>query len=224
MLKKLFKYLLKKFGKTYVIDNSISNRLIISVFWQRFIMLCRGYIFLRKPVFVGRSVKVKNKSHVDFGNNCTLENYVKIDAYAKNKLQFGNNVKIGAYSIVSSTSHFSNFGKGFKIGNDSAVGEYSYFGSAGGIVIGENVIMGQYISFHSENHSYDNKNKSIREQETTSQGILLKNNIWVGAKVTFLDGADIGNNCIVAAGAVVKGKFPDNCLLAGVPAKIIKTI
>lgn len=224
MLKKLFKYLLQKFGKTYSIDENIPNRLIVSVFWQRFIMLCRGYIILHKRVFVGQKVKLKNKSNIGFGENCTVENYVFLDAYAKNKILFGMNVKIGAYSILSSTSHFSHFGEGLTMGNNSAVGEYSYFGAAGGIKIGENVIMGQYISFHSENHSFLNNKTPFREQSTTSQGIVLGNNIWVGAKVTFLDGTEIGDNCVVAAGAVVKGKFPGNCLIGGVPAKIIKEI
>ncbi|MDA3905859.1 MAG: acyltransferase [Bacteroidales bacterium] len=224
MLKNLFKYFLQKSGKTYLIDDDIPNRLIISVFWRRFIMLCRGYLFLRKRVFLGNKVKIRNKSNIDFSDNCTLEDYVKIDAYSKNKIRFGNNLKIGAFSILSSTSHFSRFGAGIKIGNNSAIGEHSFFGAAGGIIIGENVIMGQYISFHSENHSFDDKDTSIREQGTTSQGIVLGNNIWVGAKVTFLDGAEIGDNCVIAAGAIVKGKFPDNSLIGGVPAKIIKMI
>ena len=48
--------------------------------------------------------------------------------------------------------------------------------------------------------------------------------MWIGAKATFLDGSTIGNNCVVAAGAVVNGIFPDNTVVGGVPAKIIKTI
>lgn len=224
MLKKLFKYLLQKFGKTYSIDEEIPNRLVLSVFWQRFIMIIRGYLFLRKRVFVGKRVKIRNKSNIQFGKNCTLEDSVKIDAYARKKIILGENVKIGAYSILSSTSHFSHFGEGVIMGNNSAVGEYSYFGAAGGIQIGDNVIMGQYISFHSENHIFDNKSTSIREQGTTSKGIVLGNNIWVGAKVTFLDGTKIDDNCVVAAGAVVKGEFPKNCVIGGVPAKIIKEI
>lgn len=224
MLKNLFKYLLQKFGKTYSIDEDIPNRLVISVFWQRFIMLSRGYLFLRKKVFIGKKVRLRNKSNIQFGNNCTLEEYVKIDAYARNKIQFGENVKIGAYSTISSTSHFSHFGEGVKMGNNSAVGEYSYFGASGGIKIGDNVIMGQYISFHSENHLFNDKKVTIREQGTSSKGIVLGNNIWVGAKVTFLDGAEIDDNCVIAAGAVVKGKFPNSCVIGGIPAKIIKKI
>jgi len=47
-------------------------------------------------------------------------------------------------------------------------------------------------------------------------------NCWIGAKATFLDGAEIGDGCVVAAGALVRGKFPNNCIIGGVPAKILK--
>lgn len=50
----------------------------------------------------------------------------------------------------------------------------------------------------------------------------IGNDCWIGAKATILDGTVIGNHCIVAAGAVVKGTYPDNVIIGGVPAKIIK--
>ena len=84
--------------------------------------------------------------------------------------------------------------------------------------------MGEYVSFHSENHIFSDTSKLIRKQGVTSKGIVLGNNIWVGAKATFLDGTVVGNNSVVAAGAVVKGKFPENVVIGGVPAKIIKYI
>lgn len=52
----------------------------------------------------------------------------------------------------------------------------------------------------------------------------IGNNCWIGAKTTILDGTIIGNHCVVAAGAVVKGIFPDNVIIGGVPARIIKEI
>ena len=52
----------------------------------------------------------------------------------------------------------------------------------------------------------------------------MGNNVWIGAKVTFLDGSFVDDNSIVAAGAVVNGIYPNNSIIGGVPAKIIKTI
>jgi acetyltransferase-like isoleucine patch superfamily enzyme len=110
------------------------------------------------------------------------------------------------------------------MGSNSAVGQFTEFGASGGIEIGNDVIMGSYVSFHSENHNFDDPSRLIREQGVTSKSIKIGNNIWVGAKVTFLDGCQVGDNSVVAAGAVVNGIYPPNSVIGGIPAKIIKTI
>jgi acetyltransferase-like isoleucine patch superfamily enzyme len=187
-------------------------------------MLCRGIIFTRKKIYLGKNCTITNKTNIQFGKNVTIESYSVIDGFAKNKIIFGDGVKIGSFSKLLSTSHLATFGVGMKIGNNSAVGDFTHFGATGGLEIGNDVIMGSYVSFHSENHNFSESSTLIREQGVNSKGIKIGNNIWVGAKVTFLDGCEVGDNCIVAAGAVVKGVFPSNSLIGGVPAKIIKQI
>lgn len=224
MLKNILQKLLIKFGKSYTLDDNISNKLIISFLFSRFFMMFRGLFKTGRKIFVGKRTRILNSKNFQFGHSCTLEKDVLIDCHASKKVSFGNVVKIGAFSTVSTTSHLSKYGIGLEIGDNSAVGEYSYFGCSGGVKIGNDVIMGQYISFHSENHNFSNKDMLIREQGVTSQGIELGNNIWVGSKATFLDGCKIGDNSVVAAGSVVKDVFPPNVVVGGVPAKIIKEI
>ncbi|WP_413533401.1 acyltransferase [Empedobacter brevis] len=224
MIKKIFQALLLKSGKKYTIDNDIPDRLFLYFMKERLIMIIRGYFIFRKKVFVGENTNILNRLNIEIGQNVTIEDYVKIDGFAKNKLRLGNNSKIGKYSIITCTSHMSKYGKGFEIGDNSSCGQFCEFGSAGGVSIGNDVIMGGYVSFHSENHNFINKNKLIREQGVTSKGIKIGNNIWVGAKVTFLDGSKIGDNCVIAAGAVVTKEFPNNVIIGGIPAKIIKEI
>ena len=62
----------------------------------------------------------------------------------------------------------------------------------------------------------------IKHQGVSRKGIVIGDNCWIGAKVTILDGVRIGNSCVIAAGAVVKGEFPDHCVIAGVPARVIR--
>ena len=224
MLKTIFQKTLIKSGKNYQIDSSIPSSLLVTVLSRRFYMIARGILFLRKKVFLGKSCTILNKSNFVFGKNVTIEKHTFLDGYAKEKIQLGHNVKIGAFSCLTTTSHLSKYGIGLKMGNNSAIGDYTHFGASGGIEIGNDVIMGSYISFHSENHNYAYTTKLIIEQGVTSKGIKLGNNIWVGAKVTFLDGCEIGNNSVVAAGAVVNGVFPENVVIGGIPAKILKTI
>lgn len=224
MIRTLFQKLLNRAGKSYTIDPEIPSWLFIKNLTNRFTMMFRGYFFLYRKVFLGRNCHISNKPNIVFRNNVTIENNVTIDGYAKNKLLFGDNVKIGAYSLISCTSHLSKYGVGLTIGNNSAFGRFTEFGAAGGIEIGNDVIAGSYVSFHSENHIFSDTSVLIREQGVTSKGIKIGNNVWVGTKVTFLDGSKVGDNCVIAAGAVVNGEFPNNVVVGGIPAKILKEI
>lgn len=222
MIKRLYQKILSKHGKSYVIDSRIPNGLLIYSLSTRVMMLLRGLLKLGRKIYIGKNTVIINKDNIFFGSGVTIEDHCFIDGYASTKIHIGNSVKIGAYSSLLVTSHMSKLGLGFKIGDNSGVGRFTEFGSAGGIEIGNDVIMGSYVSFHSENHNFEDLSKTIREQGVTSKGIKLGNNIWVGAKVTFLDGCEIGDNSVVAAGAVVKDCFPNNVVIGGIPAKILK--
>ncbi len=224
MIKIIFQKLLNKSGKTYQIDSEIPNSLVLQTLFTRAIMLIRGILRTGKKIYLGKNCTILNKKNIVFGKNVTIERFTIIDGYAKNKIIFGDGVKIGSFSKLLSTSHLSTFGVGLKMGNNSAVGDFTHFGATGGLEIGNDVIMGSNVSFHSENHNFANKTKLIREQGVNSKGIKIGNNVWVGAKVTFLDGCQVGNNTVVAAGAVVNDVFPDNSIIGGVPAKVIKKI
>lgn len=76
--------------------------------------------------------------------------------------------------------------------------------------------------FHAENHLYDNPDQPIYQQGVTHKGIEIGDNCWIGAGVVFLDGAKIGNGCVVAANAVVTKSFGDNLVIGGIPAKKLR--
>lgn len=224
MIKEFVQRQLEKSGKKYSIDPEIPDSLIRYTLSLRLKMLVRGYLRTGKKVYIGNNCTLLNTKNISFGSNVTIEHHTRLDGYAREKIVIGDSVKIGAYSNLLSTSHLATFGKGLKIGNHSAVGDFTHFGAPGGIAIGDNVIMGSYVSFHSENHNFADTTKLIREQGVSHKGIVIGDNVWVGAKATFLDGCVVGNNSVVAAGAVVNGVFPNNSVIGGVPAKILKTI
>ena len=158
------------------------------------------------------------------GNNVNLEDYVKLSALGKEKLYIGDNVGIGSFSQVITSTSFNNIGEFIKIGNNVGIGEFSYIGGGGGTSIGDDTIIGQYFSTHPENHIYLEKDKLIREQGTTRKGIKIGKNCWIGSKVAVLDGVLIGDNCVIAAGSVVTKSFSNGLVIGGVPAKVIKKI
>ena len=90
----------------------------------------------------------------------------------------------------------------------------------GGIEIGDNALIGQQVVIATLNHDIT----SAKRQNMLPSLVKIENDVWIGAKATILSGVTIGNGAIVAAGAVVTKDVPENTVVAGVPAKIIKQI
>ncbi|MGE0842274.1 acyltransferase [Pseudonocardia sp.] len=108
------------------------------------------------------------------------------------------------------------------MGEYSGIGDHAHIGCSGGVFLGANVIAGPYVTFHSQEHVADDLSEPIRLQGTVESPIRIEDNVWIGARVTFLAGSRVGSGSIVAAGSVVRGVFPSNCVVGGVPAKILK--
>ena len=153
----------------------------------------------------------------------TIQDGVTIDALSTNGVLLGANCNVGPMAIIQATGVLTRIGVGLSIGENSGIGGFSFIGCGGGVVIGANVIMGQYVSFHSENHLFEDIQKPIRTQGVTRAGISIGDDCWIGAKSTFLDGANVGRGCVVAAGSVVKGQIPPFSVVAGVPARVVKS-
>ena len=85
-------------------------------------------------------------------------------------------------------------------------------------------VLAQGITVSALNHNFEDKNKRIDEQGITTKPVMIGDDVWIGANAVILPGVTIGKHCVVAAGAVVTKDVPDNSLIAGVPAKLIKQI
>ena len=221
--------LLKIAGKEELrLDKNISKKYIISLLWKYGLMMIRGRLFavgytlIHRSVFIGKRVKVLEKKHLSIGEKAKIHDNVYIDALSVEGVSIGKNSILGRNTRIECTGSIRSIGKGLIIGDRTTFGSDCFFGAAGGIEIGDDVVAGQYIRFHSENHTYDDLTKLIKDQGVTHKGIIIRNNCWIGAGAVFLDGAELGEGCVVAANAVVTKAFPENSVIGGVPAKIIK--
>lgn len=228
MLNLLKRTLLKLAGKkNFNLSNDIGMAYLFEICRKYGFMLIRGklcalgYSKISSSVFIGKNVKLLSKKHISLGVKVKLHDNVKIDALSTEGVILGDGVVLGRNTCIECTGSLEFIGKGVKIGNRTTFGNDCFFGAAGGIQVGNDVVAGQYIRFHSENHNYLNLNKLIREQGVSHKGIKIGNNCWIGAGVVFLDGAEIGDGCVVGANSVVTKKFTSNLVLAGNPAKII---
>ena len=88
--------------------------------------------------------------------------------------------------------------------------------------IGDNVMIGPNVDIYTVNHPLTASGR--RDNLAQGHPVTIGNDVWIGGKVTITPGVSIGNNVVVAAGAVVTHDVPDNTLVAGVPAKAIRTL
>lgn len=109
-------------------------------------------------------------------------------------------------------------GNSITIGKRVTVMNNVLFMGAGGITLDDDVLVAANAQLISNNHDY------YDHQILTCKPVHLKRNCWIGAGATILPGVTVGQNAVVAAAAVVTKDVPDNCVVAGVPAKIIKTL
>lgn len=112
------------------------------------------------------------------------------------------------------------------IGNNVIFNTDCHIGCINEIIIGDNVLCASRIFISDHFHgSTDGSDINIPAayRELTSKGpVIIGENVWIGEGVAIMPGVTIGKNCIIGANAVVVGSFPDNCVIAGVPGKVIK--
>ena len=115
---------------------------------------------------------------------------------------------------------YTNFGRFTQIGKNVFINHACSFLDMGGIMIEDEVLLGPKVNLITENHTLDPADR----RALICKPIVIKRNAWIGAAATILPGVTIGENAVVAAGAVVSKDVPDNVIVGGVPAKIIKSI
>ncbi|GGE86878.1 Acetyltransferase (isoleucine patch superfamily) [Chishuiella changwenlii] len=123
-------------------------------------------------------------------------------------------------NVAVFTPIYINYGKHLNIGKNVFINFDCTFLTLGGITIEDDVLIGPKVSLITENHPLEPQHR----KGLIGKSILIKRNAWIGANATILPGITIGENAVIAAGAVVSKDVPDNVVVGGVPAKIIKTI
>ena len=109
-----------------------------------------------------------------------------------------------------------------RIGDRCVIGRGSHIVAHYSIVIGDDVFTGPNVYITDQNHAYADPDVPIGRQWPSSTAVSIGAGSWLGAGVIVLPGACIGRNVVVAAGSVVRGQVPDRCVVAGVPARVVR--
>jgi len=132
-------------------------------------------------------------------------------------------IEIGQNSSLERGVILRAYGGSIKIGSNCTVNPYAVIYGHGGLVIGDGVRIAAHAVIVPSNHIFADSQKLIHEQGESRQGIVIEDDVWIGAGARILDGVVIGKGTVVGAGAVVTKSTDPYTVVAGVPARRIST-
>jgi maltose O-acetyltransferase len=98
-----------------------------------------------------------------------------------------------------------------------------WINAAGGLTIGDRVLVGPRVMIHTANHRFDDPDRGIREQGHDMRPVVIGDDCWLAMGVMVLPGVTIGQGCVIGAGAVVTADVPDWSVVAGNPARVLRS-
>ena len=164
-----------------------------------------------------------------FGKNCCLE--ISGDVKIGKQVYIGDQVSlivekgaalhIADHSFIGESCYIKCFGGQIEIGRDVSINSKSFINGCGGVKIGDNTRIGTQSIIIASNHKFDDPNVLVKDA-ITKQGVQLGENIWLGARVTVLDGVQIANDTVIGACSLVTKPLTESGVYVGVPAKKMK--
>ncbi|MGC8875025.1 MAG: acyltransferase [Chloroflexia bacterium] len=168
-------------------------------------------------------VRLRFANRIRLGRGVYLDEGVYIHACP-------NGVEIGERTLVMHHAelHVYNFRDiphaGIRVGRQSLIGEFCVLRGQGGITIGDRVYFAPLVQVLAVNHVYDDPGRPFVEQGITAQGIVIEDDVWVGAGAIILDGVRVGRGAVIGAGSIVTEDVPPHTVVAGVPARVVRAI
>lgn len=130
-------------------------------------------------------------------------------------IENGGRLNVGSATIGRGSKVIVRENASITIGNGSYLSDNCFVSIATQLSIGSGCFISWDIQIiDDDGHQVDDK--------PMRKPITIHDNVWIGSRATILKGTVLGKGCMVAAGAVVSGTFPENCLVAGVPARVIR--
>lgn len=167
----------------------------------------------------------------DLGRCSSISKPCSLQGGGSKNIVIGHHTSIQSHVILGcwvKYGEMQTFTPTLKIGNYCSIGEYNHITVCNKITIGDGVLTGRYVYIGDNAHgglSWEEATIPPANRMLRSKGeVRIGNNVWIGDKVTILGGVSIGDNVIVGANSVVTQNVPSNCIVAGVPAKVVRCL
>ena len=171
-----------------------------------------------RNVVFGQNVVLRHPHKIRIGDDVVIDDNCCLDAKgADNRgITIGNGVFVGRNTILSCKNG------DIEIDDRANIGFNCEIFSGGHVRLGKNTLVAAYTYLVGGDHLHDRTDAPILDQGRVAKGIEVDDNVWLGAHVVIADGARVGRDSIIGAGAVVRGEIPPFRIAAGIPAKVIR--
>lgn len=194
---------------------------VVGVAWRA--VLYRLILRMHGIAAIENGVRLRYASRITLERGVYLDEGVYLHA-CPDGIQIGENTIVMHHAVL----HVYNFRglphAGIRIGRDSLIGEFSVIRGQGGVQIGDRVFTSPFSQIIAVNHRFDDPERPFIEQGITAQGIVIEDDVWIGAGAVITDGVRLGKGSVVAAGAVVTRDVPPHTVVGGVPARELREI
>lgn len=161
------------------------------------ICLCFTKLFYRRCRLIRLPFRLRKMGRLKGGIGLTTGFNCRIDVFKDGTLVLGDNIQLNDHVHIACDDMIS---------------------------IGKNVLMASRIFISDHDHDLYSGLENPQDWPLKSSPVKIGDNCWIGEGVSILKGVSIGNCCVIGANAVVTKSFPDNCVIGGVPARILKFI
>lgn len=185
--------------------------------FYRFILRMHGVAAIEN------GVRIRFAEHLELGRNVYIDQGVYLHA-CPNGITIGDNSFV-MHGAVLHVYNFRDLPHAFiRIGANSLIGELNILRGQGGITIGDRVYTAPMVQMLAVNHVFDDPSVPMVEQGITAEGIIIEDDVWIGAGAIITDGVRICKGAVVAAGAVVTQDVPPFSVVGGTPARVLRMI
>jgi acetyltransferase-like isoleucine patch superfamily enzyme len=173
-----------------------------------------------RGVVFGRNLTIRHPHKISIGNNVIIDDNCVLDAKggAESHITLEDNVLLSRNTILSCK------GGTIELGDNTNIGMNCLMQSESSLRVGKNVLLASYCYLVAGgNHGIERTDIPIIQQPSVSRGgIVIEDNVWLGARVTVTDGVRVGRDSVAGAGAVIIRDVPEFVIVGGVPAKVLK--
>ena len=171
-----------------------------------------------RNVVFGRNIVLRHPHKIRIGDDVVIDDNCCLDAKGTDNrgITIGSGVFIGRNTILSCKNG------DIEIDDRANIGFNCEIFSGGHVRLGKNTLVAAYTYLVGGDHLHDRTDLPVLDQGRIAKGIEVDDNVWLGAHVVIADGARVGRDAIIGAGAVVFGEIPPFQIAAGVPAKVVR--